>query len=197
MLVVATLVNAYISIAQHLHLIHDALQLHYFSQQDPAHQELLVLVFEIENANLDRNGFHRAVCCVRPPAEWGGLIVRGFLINRAGGARPGFGLVLGGDDETVPEEDFGGYGHVEEGEVRLLDGGRVEQFVEGVDGRAVEVEDFVKGWHEVCDLSEVRAGAYRRLLQLAKWVLVKHGARVERVEGSERFGFAVARCYSG
>lgn len=111
----------------------------------------------------------------------------------AWGAGTRFGLVLGGEDEAVPEEDFGDDGHVEEGEVWLLGAGSVEQFAEGVDGGAVEVEDFVKGGHVVCDPSEAGACACRR--QLAGVLRVKHGARVEGVEGGEGFGFAVERCY--
>ena len=125
------------------------------------------------------------------------MTVGGVVTIRAGGARLGFGLVLGGDDEAVPEEDFGGYGHVEEGEVRFLDGGRVEQFVEGVDGRAVKEEDFVEWRHLVWNLSEARSGACRHLLRLAGLVRVPHGTRVERVEGGEGFDFAVVRCCSG
>lgn len=154
-----------IFVAQHLHLLHDVLQLPYFSQQDTLHQELLVLVFEIEDADLEGDGFHSAVGGVRTRAGWGGLTIgSSVIIIRAGGARPGFGLVLGGDDEAVPEEDFGGDGHVKEGEVRLLDTGRVEQFLEGADGGAVEVENFVERGHAVGDLSEPRARACQRLL---------------------------------
>ena len=64
MLLVTTLVIARIFFAQQLQLIHDAFQLHHFSQQDLPHQELLVFVFEIEDADLDRDGSHRAVCGV-------------------------------------------------------------------------------------------------------------------------------------
>lgn len=52
---------------------------------------------------------------------------------------------MGGNDEAVPEEGFGGYGHIEEGEMRLLGAGNVEQFFEGADSGPVEVEDFVEG----------------------------------------------------
>lgn len=113
---------------------------------------------------------------------------------RAGGATPGFGLVLGGDGEAVPKENFGGDGHAEEGEVRLLDAGTVEQFFKGADGDAVEVEDFVQGGHMIGDSFEARAGAGHRLLWLAGPVRVEHGAPVERMEGGESFGFAVIRC---
>ena len=110
---------------------------------------------------------------------------------------PGFGLVLGGDDEAVPEEDLGGYTHVEEGEVRLLDRGRVEQLVKSLDSGAVEVQDFVEGGHVVCDLSEALTGACGYLLQLTWLIRVKHGRRAKRVKGGECFGFAVVRCRSG
>lgn len=73
-------------------------------------------------------------------------------------------MVLGGNDEAVPEEGFGGYGHIEEGEMRLLGAGNVEQFFEGADSGPVEVEDFVEGGHVVCDSSEARAFTCRLLL---------------------------------
>ena len=120
-----------------------------------------------------------------------------IVIRAAGGARPGFGLILGGDDEAVPEEDFGGDGHVEEGEVRLLDAGRVEQFFEGADGGAIEVKDFVERGHAIGDFSETRASARRRLRYIAGPVRVEHCTGVERVEGGECFGFAVVRCSLG
>jgi len=131
-------VIARIFVAQYLHLLHDVLQLPYFSQQDPLHQQLLVLVSKIEDADLERDGFHSTVGGIRTRAGWGGLTIGRVVVIQAGGAKPGFRLVLGGDDEAVPEEDFGGDGHVEEGEVRLVDAGRVKQFLEGADGGAIE-----------------------------------------------------------
>ncbi len=116
---------------------------------------------------MERDGFHSTVGSIRTRAGWGGLTIGRIVVIQAGGAKPGFRLVLGGDDEAVPEEDFGGDGHVEEGEVRLVDAGRVKQFLEGADGGAIEVEDFVEWGHAVGDLSEPRASACRRLLQLA------------------------------
>ncbi len=146
---------------------------------------------------MERDGFHSTVGGIRTRAGWGGLTIGRIVVIQAGGAKPGFKLVSGGDDEAVPEEDFGGDGHVEEGEVRLVDAGRVKQFLEGADGGAIEVEDFVEWGHAVGDLSEPRASACRRLLQLAGPVRVEHGARVERVKGGEGFGFAVERGGSG
>lgn len=119
------------------------------------------------------------------------------VIRAAGGAKPGSGLVLGGDDEAVPEENFGGDGRVEEGEVRLLDAGGIEQFFEGADGGAVEVKNFVERGLAIDDSSEARDSARRRLRQLAGPVRVEHGTGVEGVEGGKCFGFAVVRCCSG
>lgn len=85
---------------------------------------------------------------------------------------------MGGNDETIPEEDFGGYGHVEEREVRLLDAGTAEKLFEGVDSGAVKVENFIEGGHVVCDVSEARDCASRCLLTFTGVVRVEHGARV-------------------
>ena len=72
--------------------------------------------------------------------------------------------MLRGEDEAVPKEDFGSYGHVEEGDVWLLDAASVEQVLEGADSGAVEVEDFVEGGHVVCNSSKARSCACRRHL---------------------------------
>ena len=113
---------------------------------------------------------------------------------RAGGATPVFGLVLGGDGEAVPKEHFGSDGHAEKGKVRLVNAGALEQFFEGTDGDAVEVEDFVQGRHVIGDSFEARAGADHRLLWLIGPVRVEHGAPVERMQRSKCPGFAVIGC---
>lgn len=181
---VITLVITRILVAQHLQLIHGVLQRPHFSQQHSPHQELLVFVFEIEDTDLDWDGFYRAVRGGRICAEWRGLSIGVIItiIRAASGTRAGGGLVLGGDDKAVPEEDFGGDGHVEQGQVRLLDGRRVEQFFEGAGGGAVEVEDFVEWGQAVGDSFEARALARRCLRQLAGPVRVEHRTDVEGVE---------------
>lgn len=79
----------------------------------------------------------------------------------------------------------------------LCRAGRVEQFVESFDSSVVEREDFVEGG--ACSLWLVRSAWKVRVVicfWLAVLVCAKHFIRVERVEGDERFGFAVIRCCS-
>lgn len=73
---------------------------------------------------------------------------------------PRFGLVLGSNDEAVPEEDFGGYGHVEEDKVRFRNARSVEEVFEGADSSPVKVENFVQGGDGVCDYPKARSSSF-------------------------------------